>query len=137
MTTPIGAAITPMVCISANSLILLTLSNRYSSLTARIRQVDDVQQVSVIYIRILIMKSSLVLDIASICLQVILVLGLLTIQGWQTLHDPKAVGLFGSSLIFMLGSLLVFLTDIFMSSMAVSRYVARLRTNEDTGVSAA
>ena len=56
-TTAVSTAVPPVVLVSANSLFLLTLTNRYSNLTNRLRQVTILQQAEILYARVLVMRT--------------------------------------------------------------------------------
>jgi hypothetical protein len=123
MTTAVSTAVPPVVLVSANSLFLLTLTNRYSNLTNRLRQVTVLKQAEILYDRVLVMRASVFTATAAIFLQVLLILVLLT---W-TKGEDLAVCLFGASLVLMECSIVAFLLDVSWSSHAVKEHLATIR----------
>lgn len=137
-TGAIQAAVAPVILISANSLFLLTLANRYTNLTTRIRQVSDLQQIEALYRRVLILKSSIVLNIVSIILQVLVVCALLVITLTENNSAESKVEvadyMFFGSLIIMTLSAVTFLMDIGWSSSAIERHVRGIRQDSQTTI---
>ena len=121
--TAVSTAVPPVVLVSANSLFLLTLTNRYSNLTNRLRQVTILQQAEILYARVLVMRSSVFTATAAIFLQVLLILVLLVWSAGETV----AACLFGASLVLMEYSVVAFLVDISRSTNAVAEHVAAMR----------
>ena len=126
MKSVIETSITPVVLISANALFLLTLANRYSNLTTRIRQLSDTDQLQSLHTRVLILKTSVVLNILSIVLDVVAVMVLLVSALLSESEQRIAAAyILLLSLVFMLVSCLIFLRDILLSSDAIYTYVTR------------
>ena len=68
------SATTPVVLISAGSLLLLSLTNRYSILTTSFRSSQDFNQQQILYNRIIIMKCAICFNIASISTLFVLII---------------------------------------------------------------
>jgi uncharacterized membrane protein len=125
-TTTLSTATGPIVLISANALFLLTLSNRYSNLTNRLRQVSVLHQAETLYERVQIMRAALFTSTTAIFLQVLVILALL----FGSTGVIVATHLFAISLIFVECSVLAFMVDISLSSSAVGEYVEAMRRAE-------
>jgi len=127
--TAIETAISPVILISANSLFLLTLTNRYSNITNRIRQLTHVHlhQVETLYKRVLAIKCSIILAVLAIIVQVSLILLILLCSVFGSGGAVPAVCLFALSLVLMLASAIAFAVDMCWSSAAVSEYTDALR----------
>jgi hypothetical protein len=125
----VEAAITPVILIPANSLFLLTLSNRYSVVTMRVRQLSETTQLALLYKRVLLLKLSILLDVIAEILQLVLVLVLLLTKNTE---NTSSVRLFMSGVICMIMSALTFLVDIFVSSYSLRMHIISIDNNNIT-----
>lgn len=127
--TTIETAISPVILISANSLFLLTLTNRYSNVTNRLRQLTHIQlhQVETLSKRVLAIKCSIIFAVLSLILQISLILLLLLLSVLGENNIISAVCVFAFSLILMLASAIAFAVDMCWSSSAVMEYTDILR----------
>jgi len=127
------ASIAPVIVISGVALLLLSMTNRYTHLTERMRalvkdieSVDDgtrrdslVEQVRILYRRARILRLAIILDSLSILFVAITVLSLFAEQVLGVGVDYVSVPCFGLSLIALLGSLYFFIRDVGISLSAL------------------
>jgi hypothetical protein len=127
--TAIETAISPVILISANSLFLLTLTNRYSNVTNRLRQLTHIHlhQVETLYKRVLAIKCSIIFAVLSLTIQIGLILLILLASALDKDSTFPAVCLFALSLVLMLASSVSFTIDMCWSSSAVTEYTDTLR----------
>lgn len=128
----IETAITPVILIPANSLFLLTLTNRYSNITNRLRQLTVVHQLDTLYKRVLLVRGAIIIATSSLFLQVLLVL-LLLYSSALNVSETTAVTIFGTSLVFMLASTAAFILDMIWSVNAVEEHVIAVRSLHGRG----
>lgn len=119
----IQTAIAPMVILSAYSLIMLTLTNRYTDITARLRSLTDVHQMELLYRRVVILKYATLLASAANSLVLILIVVLFILSESNANKGIWLVIIFSASLVFMFASLLCFQIDMFKSSTAVKEHL--------------
>lgn len=119
----VESAITPVILVSANSLFLLTLSNRYSVLTMRVRNISEKTQLTLLYKRVLLLKLSILLDVIAEILQLVLVIVILLTRNIQ---NTESIQLFMSSVICMILSAFTFLVDIFVSSYSLKLHIINI-----------
>ena len=138
----LSASIAPVIVISGVGLLLLSMTNRYSHVIDRARdlakEVDGtgdegrrsllVRQVQIIYRRARILRVAIILSTASIFFVALTVLSLFAGQVMEIQRDLISVPCFGLGLIALLGSLYFFIQDVSVSLAALE-----LETGSHTG----
>jgi uncharacterized protein DUF2721 len=129
----LAASIAPVIVISGVALLLLSMTNRYSRVIDRARDLvkdlegtDEpsrrdllVEQVRIIYRRARILRRAIILDSFSILFVAITVLSLFAGQVLGVETDYLSVPCFGLSLLALLGSLYFFIRDVGVSLAAL------------------
>ena len=126
------ASIAPVIVISGVGLVLLSMTNRYSNVIDRARELIKeldakadpdrkllVDQVHIIYRRARVLRLAIVLSSASILFVGLTVLALFAGQVIGATVDYVAVPCFGFSLLSLLGSLFFFIRDVTISLRAL------------------
>jgi hypothetical protein len=126
------ASIAPVIVISGVGLVLLSMTNRYSHLIDRARELikeldaqDDqrrkilADQVSLIYRRARLLRLAIMLSSASILFVALTVLSLFAGQVIGVVVDYVSVPCFGLGLLALLGSLFLFIRDVTTSLRAL------------------
>ena len=126
------ASIAPVIVISGVGLVLLSMTNRYSHVIDRARELikeldtqDDqhrkllVDQVHIIYRRARVLRLAIMLSSASILFVAIAVLALFAGQLIGARVDYVSVPCFGLCLLALLGSLFFFIRDVTISLRAL------------------
>ena len=114
----LAASIAPVIVISGVALLLLSMTNRYSRVIDRARDLE-VEQVRIIYRRARILRLAIILDSFSILFVAITVLSLFAGQVLEVGMDYLSVPCFGLSLLALLGSLYFFIRDVGVSLAAL------------------
>lgn len=130
----LSASIAPVIVISGIGLLLLSMTNRYSRVIERARElIKDhatkekprpklfVEQIQIIYRRARILRLAIILSAVSILFVAVTVLSLFTGQVIGAQVDYLSVPCFGVSLLALLGSLYFFIRDVTISLMALER----------------
>jgi len=128
----LSASIAPVIVISGVGLVLLSMTNRYSHMIDRarelIRDIDaqDAQhrkrladQVQIIYRRARVLRLAIMLSSASILFVALTVLALFAGQLIGATVDYVSVPCFGLCLLALLGSLFFFIRDVTISLRAL------------------
>jgi len=128
----LSASIAPVIVISGVGLVLLSMTNRYSHMTDRARELirdidgqDDqhrkllVDQVQIIYRRARALRLAIILSSASILFVALTVLALFAGQLIGATVDYVSVPCFGLCLLTLVGSLFFFIRDITISLRAL------------------
>ena len=126
------ASIAPVIVISGVGLVLLSMTNRYSHVIDRARELikeldtqDDqhrkllVDQVHIIYRRARVLRLAIMLSSASILFVALTVLALFAGQLIGARVDYVSVPCFGLCLLALLGSLFFFIRDVTISLWAL------------------
>lgn len=126
------ASIAPVIVISGVGLVLLSMTNRYSHVLDRARELtkelgtpDDrhrklvVDQVQIIYRRARVLRLAIMLSSASILFVALTVLALFAGQLIGATVDYVSVPCFGLCLLALLGSLFFFIRDVTISLRAL------------------
>lgn len=125
----LSASIAPVIVISGIGLLLLSMTNRYSRVIERARElIKDldatgeeprrkllVEQIQIIYRRARILRLAIILSAVSILFVAVTVLSLFTGQVIGAQVDYLSVPCFGVSLLALLGSLYFFIRDVTIS----------------------
>ena len=128
----LSASIAPVIVISGVGLVLLSMTNRYSHMIDRarelIRDIDaqDAQhrklsadQVQIIYRRARVLRLAIMLSSASILFVALTVLALFAGQLLGATVDYVSVPCFGLCLLTLVGSLFFFIRDVTISLRAL------------------
>lgn len=128
----LSASIAPVIVISGVGLVLLSMTNRYSHMIDRARELirdidakDDqhrklaVEQVRIIYRRARVLRLAITLSSASILFVALTVLALFAGQLIGATVDYVSVPCFGLCLFALLGSLFFFIRDVTISLRAL------------------
>ena len=129
----LSASIAPVIVISGVGLLLLSMTNRYSRVLERARDLiedldatqDDprrnllVEQIRIIYRRARILRLAIVLASTSISFVAVTVLSLFAGQVFRVRVDYVSVPCFGLCLLSLLGSLYFFIKDVTISLTAL------------------
>jgi hypothetical protein len=128
----LSASIAPVIVISGVGLVLLSMTNRYSHMTDRarelIRDIDDqddrhrkllLDQVQIIYRRARVLRLAIILSSASILFVALTVLALFAGQLIGATVDYVSVPCFGLCLLTLVGSLFFFIRDVTISLRAL------------------
>jgi hypothetical protein len=129
----LAASIAPVIVISGVALLLLSMTNRYSRVIDRARDlvkdldsIDEpsrrellVEQVRIIYRRARILRLAIILDSFSILFVAVTVLSLFAGQVLGVGLDYVSVPCFGLSLLALLASLYFFIRDVGISLAAL------------------
>ena len=132
----IQASLTPVILMSGYSLILMTMTPRYSQLTSRFRRLEDYESMERVYARIQRIKFAIIL--ASFAISIIMVM-IMIIFAMYTLHiqnNSCILYLFSTSLLLMLSSMAVFSYDMSLSSaslLVILKKERTKRTNQQIG----
>jgi hypothetical protein len=143
LTDILSASIAPVIVISGVALLLLSMTNRYSRVIDRARDLGkdlDVtqeplrrkllaEQVRIIYRRARILRLAIILDSFSILFVALTVLALFAGQVLKAQLDYFSVPCFGLSLIALLGSLYFFIRDVGISLMALELEIGSYTEN--------
>jgi hypothetical protein len=126
------ASIAPVIVISGVGLVLLSMTNRYSHVIDRARELIDeldaqdnqhrkllVDQVHIIYRRARVLRLAIMLSSASILFVALTVLALFAGQLIGARVDYVSVPCFGLCLLALLGSLFFFIRDVTISLRAL------------------
>ena len=128
----LSASIAPVIVISGVGLVLLSMTNRYSHVIDRARELirdldaqDDqhrkllANQVQIIYRRARVLRLAIMLSSASILFVALTVLALFAGQLIGATIDYVSVPCFGLCLLGLLGSLFFFIRDVTISLRAL------------------
>lgn len=129
----LSASIAPVIVISGVGLLLLSMTNRYSRVIDRARElVKDLdnteseerrtslrEQVRITYKRGRILRTAIILSAVSILFVAITVLALFTGQVLSVKVDYVSVPCFGLALVALVGSLYFFIQDVTISLRAL------------------
>ena len=128
----LSASIAPVIVISGVGLVLLSMTNRYSHMIDRARELlrdidaqDDqhrkllVEQVQIIYRRARALRLAIMLSSASILFVALTVLALFAGQLIGATVDYVSVPCFGLCLLTLVGSLFFFIRDVTISLRAL------------------
>jgi predicted membrane channel-forming protein YqfA (hemolysin III family) len=118
----IELTITPCLLVSAIGLLLLSMTNRYTHLTNRIRQAQCKDDKSLMYKRIRTLKFAILsalLAILCLCVLMIFFFQVLVNKGKE--DNFVTIVLFTASLIFLLLSLSLFTFDMFVSLNSIHK----------------
>ncbi|MGA2267742.1 MAG: DUF2721 domain-containing protein [Bryobacteraceae bacterium] len=129
----LSASIAPVIVISGVGLLLLSMTNRYSRVIDRARElIDDlnatgeetrrkqlVEQIRIIYRRARILRLAIILSSASILFVAVTVLSLFAGQVLGVKTDYVSAPCFGLCLLALLGSLYFFIRDVSISLTAL------------------
>ena len=129
----LSASIAPVIVISGVALLVLSMSNRYSHVIDRARDLVKeieitqerlrhkllVDQVRIIYRRARILRLAIILGSVSILFVAVTVLSLFAEQVFGLKADYFSVPCFGLSLLALLGSLFFFIRDVGVSLAAL------------------
>jgi hypothetical protein len=129
----LSVSIAPVIVISGVGLLLLSMTNRYSRIIDRardlVRELDLtpeparhgllVEQMRIIYRRARILRLAIILGSLSILFVAVTVLSLFAEQVLGTVVDYVSAPCFGLSLIALLGSLFFFIRDVGISLAAL------------------
>ena len=129
----LSASIAPVIVISGVGLLLLSMTNRYSKVIDRTRELtrdldatqEDarrkllVEQVQIIYSRARFLRVAIILSSVSILFVVVTVLSLFAGQVLEVKVDYVSVPSFGLCLFALLGSLYYFIQDVSISLKAL------------------
>ena len=134
----LAASIAPVIVISGVGLVLLSMTNRYSHVIDRARELikeldtqDDERreilagQVSVIYRRTRLLRLAIMLSSVSILFVALTVLSLFAGQIIGVAVDYVSVPCFGLGLVALLGSLFLFIRDVTTSLRALELDIHR------------
>ncbi|HYW48423.1 MAG TPA: DUF2721 domain-containing protein [Bryobacteraceae bacterium] len=129
----LAASIAPVIVISGVGLLLLSMTNRYSKVIDRTRELTKdldaaqedsrrkllVEQVQIIYSRARFLRVAIILSSVSILFVVVTVLSLFAGQVLEVRVDYVSVPSFGLCLCALLGSLYYFIQDVSISLKAL------------------
>ena len=115
----IQTAISPVVLFSAYSLLLLSLTNRYSMVISRCRSIEDLSQKETMYKRVRILQASIILALVSIIVLIILILDLFVACVLKKEYGGSLLYIFSFSLLLILMSTLCFVADTLLSTTAI------------------
>ena len=128
----LSASIAPVIVISGVGLLLLSMTNRYTRVLERVRQLareldsDEehrrrrfLEQVDITYRRARMLRSAIILGSFSIVFVAITVLSLFACQVIGAKSDYVSVPCFSLCLLALLGSLYFFIRDVTMSLTAL------------------
>lgn len=139
----LAASIAPVIVISGVGLLLLSMTNRYSRVIDRARElIKDldatqeeprrkllVEQVQIIYRRARILRLAIIFSSVSVLFVAVTVLSLFAGQVVGVKIDYVSVPCFGLSLLALLGSLYFFIRDVSLSLTALELEVASYTGN--------
>ena len=134
----LSASIAPVIVISGVGLLLLSMTNRYSRVIDRARELikdfeetgDDthrqslLEQVRITYHRGRILRISIILGSASILFVAITVLSIFAGQVLGAAVDYVSVPCFGLAILALVGSLYFFIQDVTISLKALELEIA-------------
>ena len=134
----LSASIAPVIVISGVGLLLLSMTNRYSRVIDRARELikefEDtsgearraslLEQVRITYRRGRILRTSIILSSVSILFVSVTVLALFAGQVAEGTVDYVSVPCFGLALIALVGSLYFFIQDVRISLQALELEIA-------------
>ena len=134
----LSASIAPVIVISGVGLLLLSMTNRYSRVIDRARElIQDLdgtaseerrasllEQVRITYRRGRILRTSIILSSVSILFVAITVLALFIGQVMGVTTDYVSVPCFGLALVALVGSLYFFIQDVTISLKALELEIA-------------
>lgn len=118
--------LTPVVLISAESLLLLSITNRLSHLTNRARALIQQDQMDVIYKRIVRMQYAVGFALLSIIMLLSVILGTLGLEITRMSCGQCIFGCFAMALFFMIVSVVLFGIDTMHASMIFGEVVTNL-----------
>jgi hypothetical protein len=128
------ASISPMALISGVGLLILSLTNRFSRVTDRLRELAAFErnepevphrseQVRIFEARAEILRWSITSAVASVLVTSVLVLLLFSMAVLRLNLQLAVVALFACSLVFLITSLVLFLRDMHLSLRAVKEHL--------------
>lgn len=134
----LSASIAPVIVISGVGLLLLSMTNRYSRVIDRARElIKDfeetsvearraslLEQVRITYRRGRILRTSIILSSVSILFVSVTVLALFAGQVAEVTVDYVSVPCFGLALVALVGSLYFFIQDVRISLQALELEIA-------------
>jgi len=134
----LSASIAPVIVISGVGLLLLSMTNRYSKVIDRARELikdgeearDErrrsalAEQVRITYRRGRILRLAIVLSSVSILFVAVTVLLLFATQVWGVAADFLSVPCFGIALLALVASLYFFIEDVTISLKALELEIA-------------
>jgi len=136
----IQAAITPVILISGTGMLLLTLTNRMGRAVDRTRALagqlrgskgSDVRhvegQLTMLHLRTRLIRWSVIYAVVSMLLECFLVLAIFVSGRLQLQAEAVLLGLFLTSIVLLVGSLVYFLRDVVLSLEALDTEVAWAR----------
>ena len=143
----LSAAIAPVIVISGVGLVLLSMTNRYSHVIDRARElIKDldaqneqhrkllVDQVQIIYRRARVLRLAIILSSASILFVALTVLALFAGQLIGATVDYVSVPCFGLCLLALVGSLFFFIRDVTISLRALELEITGPETSSPSAI---
>lgn len=122
-------AITPCVLISSNSLLLLSLTNRFSHISTRIRHTDKTHERIFLYKRIRLLRNALLSIVISILLLLLLIITIFVLTIIKVQEHYCLVILFLLVCFFIILSVILFLLDIFYSTYLLHNFIKEHSSN--------
>ena len=119
----IQITISPTILVSALGLLLLSQTNRYSSLTSRFRSLSQTDQKLSLYKRIRILKYSILSLLLGLLTLMLLMLYTFCLFLLDSTNDTPLIFLFIISCIFVVISIILFIHDMFSSLNAINMSV--------------
>ncbi len=140
----LAASIAPVIVISGVGLLLLSMTNRYSRVIDRarelVRELDKTkvterrqiltEEVQIVYRRARLLRLAIILSSVSILFVAVTVLSLFAAQVFKVRIDYVSVPCFGLSLIALLGSLYFFIRDVGVSLVALELEIQPYRKEQ-------
>ena len=131
LTRILQASISPVALISGVGLLILSMTNRFSRVTDRLRELADsdpgarhrAEQIRIFQERASLLRSSIACAIGSVLLTSVLVLLLFATAAFQINLVQIALALFCGSLLLLIVSLVLFLRDMQLSLRAVKEHL--------------
>ena len=134
----LAASIAPVIVISGVGLLLLSMTNRYSRVLDRSREIiKDVEaateharrdlfreELRILYRRAQILRRAIILSSISILFVAVTVFSLFAAQLLKVRADYVSIPLFGLSMIALIGSLYFFIRDVGISLTALELEIA-------------
>lgn len=134
----LAASIAPVIVISGVGLLLLSMTNRYSRVIDRARELTKdaetavetarrnllLEELRILYRRARILRLAIILSSVSILFVSVTVFSLFASQLLKVRGDYVSIPSFGLSLVSLIGSLYFFLRDVGVSLMALELEIA-------------
>jgi len=126
----IQMTITPCLLVSATSLLLLNMTNRYTHLTNRIRNTTEYSQVVFLYQRILTMRYAIIGLLLSTLTSILLMVLFFEMLIHQRDVQLIIIILMTSDLGFLMLSILLFIYDMYQSTNAIHIIIQNLHLSQ-------